>query len=528
MTIHKLFRLLDARITYSSIKDKLLQHPKYPSLFSLTNTLENLGLENKAVRIKKEQLGQLETPFLAISTFTDDVIVKAVHNGTIEYSTPKRAMVSSSITDFEKMWDGLVILVDTSAKLEEKGYTKKRNLERVRYLKFPLAVFLGIVVLASIFVDLGTILLKSMLLSNLIGLSLSILLVAKDINKDIKYPFCKLGNKMDCDSVLNSKVAKIFDWLSLADLGLLFFSSITLVLTMSVFLPPLIGNGLSALVALLGFPVLPFTFYSIFYQGFIIKKWCVLCLGVVAILWSNSILGYFYISGTSFDSHFPVKSLFLLVLCIAGPISIWTFLKGILIRSTKHETLHYSNLRVLNDSKVFQLLLQNQKSVPMDFQEMEIVLGSPDSQNTLTVAINPFCPACQKEFDHITELLENHPKFANVVIRFTGSVYSLDKSILYISKLLADIYLTNRGVFKEVLKGWFENRDIRTIMIKYPHKPQQASKTIVEHSFIWSKKVNITSTPTIFFNDRELPKNYRIANLLHILDMNLTPSDNTI
>lgn len=517
MTVHKLFRLLGVRITYSSIKDKLLQHPKYPSLFSLTSTLGNLGLENKAVRIKKEQLGQLETPFLAISTLTDDVIVKAVHDGTIEYSTPKKGMVSSSIADFEKMWDGLVILVDTSAKLEEKGYTKKRNLERLRYLKFPLAVSVGIVVLTSIFTGLGSILLKLMFLSNLIGLSLAVLLVAKVINKDIKYPFCKIGNKMDCDSVLNSKAAKIYGWVSLTDLGLLFFSSTTLALAMSAFAPPIVDDGLFALVALLGFLVLPFTVYSIFYQGFVIKKWCVLCLGIVAILWTNGTLGYLYISETGFDSHFPGKSLFLLLLCIAGLVAIWTFLKDILIKSLNHETLHYSNLRVLNNSKVFQLLLENQKSVPMDFQEMEIVLGSSDSQNTLTVAMNPFCPACQQEFNYLTELLENHPSFANVIIRFTGSVNSLDKSILYMSKLLADIYLTNRDVFTEALKDWFENRDVKTIMGKYPHKTQQESKTIVEHSFIWSEKVNIRSTPTIFINDREFPMNYRISNLLQIL-----------
>lgn len=156
----------------------------------------------------------------------------------------------------------------------------------------------------------------------------------------------------------------------------------------------------------------------------------------------------------------------------------------------------------------------------MDFQEMEVILGSSDSQNTLTVAMNPFCPACKKEFDHITELLENHPSFANVVIRFTGSVNSFDKSILYTSKLLTDIYLTKRDVFNEALKDWFEKSDVKTIMSKYPHKPQQESKTIVEHSLIWSEKVNIRSTPTIFFNDREFPKNYRISNLLQILAMN--------
>ncbi|WP_203532466.1 vitamin K epoxide reductase family protein [Muricauda sp. TY007] len=518
LTVYKLFLLLGARITYSSIKDKLLQHPKYPSLFSLTNTLGNFGLENKAVRVKREQLGQLETPFLAISKNTDCLLVKNIQGETIKFFTTTGKL--KSITDFETNWDGLVVLVDASSELKENEYLKKRTTEKLNKLKSLFTIALLILISSYTLVSLNSVFLKIMFLTHLTGLFFGALLGVKEINKNTEYPFCKVGTRMDCDSVLNSKGAKIFSWLSLTDLVIIFFSSVTFIILLMPFLSSEIFASLSAIVAILGITSLPLSLYSIGYQGIVLKKWCILCLGTVLVLILNGFLGYLILTDTDYNYPSSVTSFYLLGISFALMIVVWSNLKVILSKSLKFESLHYSNLRLFNDLKVFQVLLEKQPTVTMDFLQAEVILGNNHSQNTLTVAMNPFCPACKKEYLDILELLDGHPKYAKVVIRFTGNINSMDKTVIFISKYLIDLYLSNKESFIDILLDWFQFKDIKALINKYPHESHDLSKTILEHSYVWSDKVKIESTPSLFLNDKKLPKGYKASHLTNILKMN--------
>ena len=84
----------------------------------------------------------------------------------------------------------------------------------------------------------------------------------------------------DCGAVLTSKGGTVFSGLKLSDLSILYFMGLSICWVISL---PVIGQNNAVLpITLLALPI---TFYSVFYQYRVIKKWCTLCLGVVAILW---------------------------------------------------------------------------------------------------------------------------------------------------------------------------------------------------------------------------------------------------
>ncbi|MEM6813274.1 MAG: vitamin K epoxide reductase family protein [Bacteroidota bacterium] len=519
IVIYELFLLLEAKIAFSSIQDRLLQHPKYPSLFSITNTLDYFGLKNKAVKIELKQLSKLEVPFLVPTNTHGTILVKSVYKNDIKYWNMNQGWRLSSIKEFKRYWEDVVILVDLHVRLEEKDYSIKKNQERLLSLRLPIAVTIILILLLTVFFGFETILQKLLFTGNIIGLTISILLVKKEIVKKTNYSFCKIGKKIDCDEVLNSKAAKIFTWLSLSDIGLLYFSSGILMFLADAVNSNYDSSSLVSLIALSYLPTLPLTFYSLYYQGFIIKKWCILCVSIIALLWLNSAIGYFIVSSTGLDFSFSRISLLTFGFSFLLPSVIWMFLKGIFKKAELHNISHYDMSRIKNDLSVFPLFLEKQESTTMDFQENEIVFGNYESKNLITVVINPFCPACGREYNHIYQLLQKYPDFANVIVRFVGRVNSLDKNRVYASMFLIDKYFDDKSSFAEVLKEWFRINNMTLFIKKYHTEHKKESEKILEYHYQWSEKVNIEVTPISYFNNKKLDFGISIERISMMLDM---------
>src|ERR1700744_3958714 len=63
-TVHRLLRMLRIRVSHDLLKRKLLSHPEPNSLLSITDTLDSLGIPNSAIRVGRDDLSQLEPPYL--------------------------------------------------------------------------------------------------------------------------------------------------------------------------------------------------------------------------------------------------------------------------------------------------------------------------------------------------------------------------------------------------------------------------------------------------------------------------------
>ncbi len=62
-TINNWLSLLGIRVSPRYLTQQLQTHPDYPSLLSITDTLEEMGIEHAAIQIEKEQLPEIPTPF---------------------------------------------------------------------------------------------------------------------------------------------------------------------------------------------------------------------------------------------------------------------------------------------------------------------------------------------------------------------------------------------------------------------------------------------------------------------------------
>ncbi|MGB5821345.1 MAG: vitamin K epoxide reductase family protein [Saonia sp.] len=518
--LYELFKLLGIRITYGSIKEKLLQHPSFPSLFSITNTLTNFGIPNKAVRIQKEQLEHLETPFFATIQWDETVLVKTVNEDTIRYCSPSKGWMDMTISQFMEIWNHMVILVDTTVEIEEKKYVRKKNFENLLQLRLPVTIIVLLGLLSILIYEIGTTIILPFLFLKLLGFFIAVLLVLKEINSDTRFSFCRAGKKVSCDDVLNSPASKIFSWLSMTDLGFLYFVGTVLALVLSILVQTNTADTILFCLIFASFLALPYTIFSLVYQAFRVKKWCVLCLAIVAVLWGEAIFGYYYLTKFSLALIFHAKGILIFIFCLLLPGVAWLFLKKVFVKSSNYETLLYSYLRITNNLEVFRFLQQKGKEIDMDFQSQEIILGNTASQNSITVAINPHCPACGKEYKSILALLEKHPDFAKIIFRFVGSPYVRDDARFFASAMLISHYIKDKSNFKALLSAWFELGDLQSFVKKHPVKHNRVAEAILKHQYTWSEKVKIDITPTTFFNNKVLSEKYTLEQVKGILDMN--------
>src|SRR5690606_7267284 len=157
----------------------------------------------------------------------------------------------------------------------EPNYKANKRSERLQLaLKFCLLFGITAIIVFKVYNnqiinDLGLLLL---FLINLLGANIGYLLVQKQLNIHGSYSdkICSLFKQTDCNQILESDVAKLWKTYSWSDIGFSYFLSSLIIIA---FFPDLINY-----YALINISILPYTFWSIWYQKSKAKQWCVLCL----------------------------------------------------------------------------------------------------------------------------------------------------------------------------------------------------------------------------------------------------------
>lgn len=116
-----------------------------------------------------------------------------------------------------------------------------------------------------------------------IGLASSVFLVLGEMGHPVFNRVCIRGEKLDCHAVMESPAAKLFGKIPMADLGILYFSGGILLIVFSGPDPRFFFQIF--MLAVLNLMTLSYTFFSVGYQAFVVKKWCPLCLIVQFTFW---------------------------------------------------------------------------------------------------------------------------------------------------------------------------------------------------------------------------------------------------
>lgn len=497
---YKLKSELSLKVSKEKIKTLLLGHYSYPSIFSFSNALTKLGIDNKIGRISSEEFLKLSPLFLAYSLKDGLVIVKSVSNTHINYLTGEsKSLIEESIEDFFFKWNGLVLITEDKPQVKDSKQYALRN--KINIFKGVIATIL-FSTLILFFFRLNFGIFGLIFFSKLLGVIISILLNYAHASQVNELRFCEANKNINCLEVLNSNASSIFKWFSMSDLGLIYFMGGSI----AIFISAITGNHIvvMSVLSILSIAVSPYVFFSLYYQYSVIKKWCLYCIYIQAILVMESIIsGVFLYKGNFEVSMISYVITGISFLCI---VLIWSYLKIHLHKYYATELNQYKYLRLKGNPKVFNVLHQENKIYNTDFEDNCIrFFALPNNKSTTTLVINPYCNVCGEE---IEKILSND--YSN--LSFTIIFNELENN--YITQVLIELYFMIEPLgFLHELSYWFKQRNIEYFENKYQIVISDKTYKIQERHSQWCLQNNIIKTPLLIYENKELSKHYSIEDL---------------
>jgi len=459
-------------------------------------------------------LGELPTPFLTYLTVESGIfaVVKSVEEHSIEWVHTKKGTINDSAIDFLNKWNGVVLMAETNSNSGEKNFTENRKKEILNNLRIPLLLIGASILTISLFyhnfaADWHY---NALLLTKFAGVIICGLLLWQSIDKNNPFikNLCQSGGKANCNAILSSNAAQVTTWLSWSEVGLFYFAGGFLALLInshSIFL--LWGISAAALF---------YTFWSIYYQAFVAKQWCTLCLSIQLLFILEFLLNIQFLSELRLNfSKITFSDLSAPLLGAGVAILFWVFLKPFLQKSQQVTPLKNDLKRFKNNPNLFLSLLEKQAEMPFVPTNMHTInFGNPNAEHTLTMVTNTFCQPCAKTHKIIEGLLEGNENLSCRVI-FLASNMADDKRGI-VAKLVLSLPIHQQA---EALHQWYENEE-RSIE-KWQKQlgvieNKNTESTISQHQ-IWCEMAKIEATPTLFLDGYKMPELYRIGDLKGVL-----------
>ncbi|MFV8332058.1 vitamin K epoxide reductase family protein [Flavobacterium sp. GSP14] len=486
----------------SEFEELFFSHPNYPSVFAITDTLDLLSIENIAIKVPKEQFGELPDSLLAI--FKRDLVLVAKHKNEITLENEKGIKSNLTIDDFCKDWEGIIIAIEPNQAIYTKG---KSNTNLLLY-------YIPIITLIALSIGYYNYSISSaiQLFTSLIGVILGVLIVQEKFGfkNEIVSKFCNINSNTSCDSVIQSEKGSINKWMSFTDLPLLFFS----INMLSIILDPIYSSKIIGVLSLVSFPVIA---YSIWLQKVQIKKWCMLCLMVSAILILQGLVGYFIDQPLLINSsHNNFSYLFAFVVFS----SLWLFLKPVLESRYKAQS-EVKELRKFKRSFAVFEFLSKEVEILSGFDKLEgLHFGNSSSSIALTIILSPNCGHCHKAFEEAIDLVHEFPEKVFLNILFNTNPENNENPFRAIVESLLEINASFQNKIEEAITDWHIHKiglelwskkwKQNAISMKVNHQIQQQYNWCLENEFNY--------TPVKIVNGKLFPNEYNITELKYFIN----------
>jgi len=521
--------------TKKHFKERLRGHPDYPTVLALVEVMNEFGLKAEGVQGKIEDLLEEGFPGLVLLKNGKYLILKDMDNGRINLSSGRRKIILS-YSNFKKIWTGVLIRISIKPNTGYFDYPSIKNhqiLIKVRELSGKL--ILPLIALWFLFLSYSQLGASNVIhyisALNFFGLLLSFIISLAEMGeRKFLIKICPSGKLINCNKVMQSPASKVLG-ISLADVGVLFFSSSTLYILLSLFF-----NLDSGWIYLLSFLILfsiPFSLFFISYQAFVLRAFCWLCLLIQGILWSE--LFIFFTNSIFYFSHVDWIHILLFLFSLIIVIFVWINLKHLIITVLSYQSLKSRFLRIKQSPEYINSCLNGIKKQPIEQFFGEIVIGSNNAEMTLTLIINPLCPHCGKVLEDIKKLVFLSDDRIKGIVRFmlypiNGNNSPADelKRIDYkVSKSVLAIWLA--GSHKEALEClslWYQikTRKPEKRLQQWekkidPYIPHQVNNDkidrLLKQYWEWAKKIKIGRTPFVFILNKKLPPGLDIMDLVY-------------
>lgn len=518
-------RLLNTRVTDSTIRKDIEEHAYYPSLLSLSDTFDKYRISNQAVRVTADELDELPLPFVAYAVMRDigkdfalvtnitEETVTFLHRNGRPQTMPKQA--------FKNIFQGVAWAAEADELSGDKDFEEKRRAEKRARLTNSLLIAAGVMIGAIVLVlgspgdfipaFAGICLIKAL------GLTVTILLLLFEIDKSNSFikNICAAGGASNCAAVLNSRASKIAG-ISWSEVGFFYFGATSLLLLS----PYLSFAARTAWLAAANVVAVPYIFFSIYFQWRVIRQWCVLCLTtqallVVELIWS--ILNYWRHPQLP---EMSVYGLLSVLVCLALPVVGWYSLKSSFQKARDHRLFVAAYRRLQYNPDIFTSLLRQQPEAPEGWQGLGLQLGSFDPAITIIKVCNPYCRPCSEAHAKLEGLLEQHRE-VQVRIFYNLRNIETEKGLPIVKHFLAIAARGDSALTKWALDDWYRSdaRDYAAFAARYPVGADELEESMdqINRMREWCVKAEVYQTPTIFIAGFRLPEMYQIEDVSYII-----------
>ncbi len=418
------------------VEQKHKAHPLYPSYQSIAYILSYYGVDNCLIGTDKEELKNLPKP-LVINYDGLFLPILDVTKTEIHILNEMNGVDISPIAMLDHLWSktALVLDIDHISPVESP---------RIGLIRYYFNIGMKYITLISCILIGGYLLLQNVLdykwinyaflISGIAGIVVGTLFQIQEFDRGNKFvnKICssrQQHTKKDCSSILDSKEAHFLGLFSWADFGLLYFIYLTILPFFSTLFVAQTTAMAFSLFAALYIP------YSLFYQRWIVHKWCPLCLMIQSILFINLVVSIFGISLGYFkiEKVWGIQSIAILNIGIVTT-AIFTTVK-IFFKQYREQRLGSKYFNALkHDYSIKSCILESEKEISTT--EIEKIVLQPNGTGIITIVFNPVCTPCMRK---MRQFLEIYKRKKDTRLEL---IFLLDKKD-QISQRLANMILSN-------------------------------------------------------------------------------------
>jgi uncharacterized membrane protein len=523
--------LVNVKISLSTIEKILEEHPNYPSMLALKDSLTDLGFKSMALEVEFSQLKQMSFPLITQIHSEDQTksyfsIIKSAEDNQITYWDPQDETWRSVQPDlFRGQFTGIIILVDEENAKDEINYELNRRKEFNSNLKKWFAVFLLPFFLVVIsLIDFNQRNIKSIfsivdLFLAAAGIAITLMLSWYDMDESnsILAEICTGGDKnLNCGAILKSKAANIwgFSW---SLIGLTYFSGYLVVI---LFLG-LSNNGIMAILMLLSILTVPYIFFSIYYQWQIAKVWCRLCLGIQLILVLQIV---FSLAGGWLNfiamSQISLMDIVLSSMAFVVPLTFFSWLFPVFKNLKENLDYKHRYHKLKLNFNVFSQQLKQSKEIKSISDTIGITIGKQNAKHVITLVSSVYCNPCGTAHAAIEKALSSGTDLQLRIIFSNNEDESISgpNPVKHIMAIYAN---GDEELTFEAIRDWYEfsGKDYEKFEAKFPVKESVliSQANSIKEMREWCLNQEIAFTPTIFLDGYQLPDSYNLKELLMMI-----------
>ncbi|WP_046756981.1 vitamin K epoxide reductase family protein [Kordia jejudonensis] len=490
---------------------QLESHPDFPSLAALSDTLNLFQVANAALHVHASEIDSLPTNFITKlkDTKEDTLSYVETHDTNHEfivYQNSKKTIFSKEA--FVKKWKGIVFLVAENTALQKKlsSFTFIHAVTLVCFLSF-LALVKQHLLITEQFL---------FLLFPAIGFFLSVIALKHlfKIEHTIFNSFCHGATSENCSEIVHSTHWKFLDFINFSDVSITFFSFQIVLFFIFGFTTNFdIFFQLQSIMLLAAVPIL---ILSLYYQKFIAKKWCTICISIGGIILGELLYVFvFHQNNTSeitfFEYTVSVFSLGIIVL-------LWYFIKDSYVKINRLETAERKAITFKKNYLLFKnTLISNPITV---VPQTALIFGNEKAKLTLEFVTNPFCGFCEAPYFMLKNILERHENDVCIRLFFNFDIHKNRNEASQLVQQLVYTYQTY-GVkaFMKALDAWYEEKNLAHWLQKHSHTFDsfEVDRMLQKHRSYFVDH-QLTFTPLLIINGYKFPEMYSITDLNYFIE----------